>query len=1120
MSYSYERGGAARFGDLCLALIGPDYEEIQLLELGRPDSGRYGFDRFPDVAGKVVLQVAYELMGGLDATDQALAVLEAELPKILELGRRGATRYIFATNLPRPDADPETGTESLQSWLAANCPIPATGLWREDVDRRLDWAPPATGLGFPEVLDRRNAVAGVLESMFGGTGDQTLEALVEVVTATYRHDLALTRDVFVDVPFRDDPDTGSAALLLAEGASPEPTWRLLEGESGSGKSTVARYVRSIHAARLLDDRAYLESVQADHVKTAFRLPLAIDARDYAVHLDSRFAGDPRRGPDRTFEAFVAAMLDAALPHSPTLSAVRAMFRIAPWLVLVDGLDELGDDRLGERVSTSILGALSSLRKLGADIQLVLVSRPAVPGSLPSQERALLSPLQLGPLAATAVTELTTRWLSARGIAGARAAGVNETLATLLGSPSFRDLASNPMRFRMLLDLVLVDGISVPDRRTDLFDAHERITIDGDEGALAELREHRHLVGEFTSYLAWTLHRDAEAATPAFGLSADGLASLAAAFLDEHDHPAHVVGPLVAAVQRLPYLEQPSGRLTRFRDQSVREFLCARHLFASTPAVDARSACLAVLASQPHWANVARFFAGLYDGADLARLVQDITALIAHENPAVSLHARELGHAILGDRVLRSRPRMQESLVHAVFDGAGVELTLRRPYGRVAAELAADCGRQALRDLLMRGYLLDPSGQMRDPVARLLELNGGRNLLAEFSAHAAAATAAVRTERLSAMFRAGAHRDATADQLESLVYDDEPAPKQLYLRLTTLLDAGTTAFSDSPRMTADLISQLLKWGAAKSVDASSRIATFATVVADGKNTVAVIEGLAVARDYDSAAIAIEAIRTEFGDSWATFALASAACGIPRHSGVSSAQRSLMDAALPLCDRALAARLWRGRSAWWAEELARATSRQERMFWAVVLVAWGSSNYVTDHLDLLDSTLAAFDEDEYLLVAAAIQTALDGREVHGGRPRPPVVIPERMSERGAILIAIAFAADQLRPVDAARTGTLIARFAERTFISQRLRGFPTWEGVAETEALEWCELLAEAERLDSQVPAAVALRLATEPMPPIVVERVLRSPQLYPAAVVAHGILSAEASHRQAEEKASV
>ena len=680
-----------------------------------------------------------------------------------------------------------------------------------------------------------------------------------------------------------------------------------------------------------------------------------------------------------------------------------------------------------------------------------------------------------------------------------------------------------MHLRTLLELVLVGGTAVPDRRTQLFEAHEIVTIDGDERALAQLREHRHLVAEFAGFLAWTLQCDAEAATPAFGLSAEGLASLAADFLDAHDHPAHVVRALVAAVQLLPYLEQSPGGLTRFRDQSVREFLCARHLFASTPAAgatDARPARLAALVSQPHWANVARFFAGLYDSGDLARLVEDITALIAHESPAVSLHARELGHAILADRVLRSRPRVQESLVHAVFDGVGVELASRRPYGRVAAELAADCGREALRDLLVRGYLLDPSGRMRDSVARLLELNGGRNLLAEFSTHAEAATGAVRTERLSAMFRAGAHRDATAAQLESLVYDDEPAPKQLYLRLTSLLDAGTTAFSDSPRMTADLISQLLKWGAAKSVDASSRIATFATVVADGKNTVAVIEGLAVARDYDSAAIAIEAIRTEFGDSWATFALASAACGIPRHSGVSSAQRSLMDPASPLCDRALAARLWRGRSAWWAEELARATSRQERMFWAVVLVAWGSSNYVTDHLDVLDSTLAAFDEDEYLLVVGATQTALRGREVHGGRPRPPVAIPERMSERGAILIAIAFAADRLRPVDADRTGTLIARFAERTFVSERLRGLPSWEGMGEAEALEWCELLAEAARLDSELPAAVAVRLATDPMPPIVVERVLRSPQLYPAAVVAHGILSAEASHRSVGEKTSV
>ena len=165
---------------------------------------------------------------------------------------------------------------------------------------------------------------------------------------------------------------------------------------------------------MLDDRAYLESVQPDHVTTAFRLPLSIDPRDYAVHLESWLAGDPKRGPDRAFEAFVAAMLDAALPHSPTPTTVRAMFRVAPWLVVVDGLDELGDGRLGERVSASILRALSSLRKVGADIQLVLVSRPALPTSVSSKERALLTPLDLRPLAAAAITEFTTRWLTPGG----------------------------------------------------------------------------------------------------------------------------------------------------------------------------------------------------------------------------------------------------------------------------------------------------------------------------------------------------------------------------------------------------------------------------------------------------------------------------------------------------------------------------------------------------------------------------------------------------------------------------------------------------------------------------------------------------------------------------------
>ncbi|MCU1440620.1 MAG: hypothetical protein JWP85_1617 [Rhodoglobus sp.] len=1110
MAYSFEMGGAARFADLCLALIAPDHEEVQLLELGRPDSGRYGFERFPDVADKVVLQVAFEPALESDPTASVLALLDAERPKILELERRGALRYIFATNLPRPEADPETGVDTVQAWLAVNCPVPATCLWREDVDRRLDWAPAATSLRFPEILDRRNAVAGVLATMFAGSGEQSLEALLELVVVAYRRNLGLTRDVFVDIPLRDDPDTTAADLLLSEASSPQAPWRLLEGESGSGKSTVARYVGNVHAARLLDDTAYLASIPPAHARTSFRIPLAIDARDYAAHLDALQAADPKRGPDRSLEAFVAGILDAALPHAPSISAVRTLFRTAPWFVMLDGLDELGDAELGARVSTSVLRALAALGKSGADIQCLVVTRPSVPGSIPSRERSLLSPIELGPLAGAGIAELTERWLASRGLTPQRAAPVTETFALLLESPSYRDLAGNPMHLRTLLELALVDGAAVPDRRSQLFQAHARGSIDGDELALTELRVRRHLVREFAGFVAWTLHRDAQTPASAFGATIDGLTAIATDFVDAHNHPAHVVGALVAALQRLPYVEQSAEGLVRFRDQAVREFLCAQYLLESEPA-DARSARLARLVGRPHWANVARFFAGLYSDGDLDALVDDIIALIADEAPAVSLHARELGHAILTDRVMRSRPRTQGRLVHAVFGGAGVELAARRPYGRAPFALAPDCGREELRDLLMADYVRDPSGHMRESVAQLLEANGGPDLVAEFTAHAEVATGQSRTERLSAMFRCGAHRHVTADRLESLIYDDQPQPKELYLRLTALIDAGTTAFSVSPRMSADLIEQLLKWGATRSAGNPSRIASFATVVADGKNTVAVIEGLAFARDYDSAAIAIEAIRTEFGDTWATFALAAAAAGIPRHSNVGAVEKSLMDPALPLCDRALAARFWRGRSAWWAEELAGATSTPERMFWAVVLAAWGSASHVTDHLEALDAALAALDGDEYLLVVSATQTALRGREVHGGRPRPAVPI-DRVSDRAAILVAIAFSSDELRPVDPDRAGALIARVAERTVVAERMRAFQSWAGLSEQDGLEWADVFAEAARLDSELPDGVAARVSSDPMPPAAVARVLRSPERYPGVLVTHGILSAEAADR--------
>lgn len=1100
MAYTYEQAGSQRFNELCIALLEPDYAQLQLIDLGPPDSSRYGFERFPDVADKVVLQVAFELDTSEDAAARVIATLESELPKIRELDRREAQRYIFATNLARPEVRDEAGNDVVQGWLAEHCPVPALCLWRADVDRRLDWAAPTIGLAFPEVLDRKGAIEGLVATMVGPECVGTLAALVEFVESVFRRNLAISRKVFVDIPIADAVDAGAAAVLLSD-ASPAPQWRLLRGEGGSGKSSVINFVTTVHAARLLDDRAYLAGLDAQHTRTPFRVPLVIDAREFAAQVTEV----PGRAPERVLENFIGTLLTGSSQSSPAAANVRSLLRALPWFIALDQLDEVDDSETSERVASTVVQAAATLRRLGADIHVVVAIRPSRLGSISLVDRAMLEPLNLGWLDAAQRNRLSEQVIAISGRTGTRAEAARELIASLDASVAFTDVMGNPLCMRLVLDLVLAGELAIPDRPAQLFEAHERMTINSDELTLSDLKEHTFLVGEFTRFLGWILE-GFDVGAHAIDRRTQSLEELAEEFVDARAYPSRTSQPLVAAVRRLTYLETSLAGLPRFRDQSVREYLSAQYLVRRQPAVVHQALDALFNSDRSH--GVARFVAGLWNEGDLDALVLAVTDAIGSEDFTFAFQARRLGHSIVVDRVLRSRPLLLRSLIEVLFDEVGVELMVRGSSAARYNGFAADCARDTVRDVLVRRYIHHDGGRMPHSAAELLRHNDGALLSAELAAHCASATGSIRTERFTSLLAVSAHENLNESELESLVYDDNPDAKQLYLRLTGLLESGTSVFSESPRMAADLIAQLLARGVTKSVDVTSRIAAFATVVADGKNTAAMIEGLAVARDYDSAAIAIEAIRAEFGDSWATFALAAAACGIPRHSGVRSSHLSLLDPALPLCDRALSARMWRGRSEWWSEQLARANTVQERMFWAVVLVAWGNSKFVSDHVHLLDATLASLHSEDYFLVIAATRAALAARDAHGGRARPTFELPTGSSARGAVLISIALDPTQLQSIDLSGVDPALARFVTGLHVADRLGEFSSWTGMPAAEALEWCELFVRANELQSDVPPVVLARLVASDLPRVVVERVLRSPGKYPQSIVWAAIDSAE------------
>lgn len=1108
--YHYERCGADRFRALCSAVLEPDHEGLVTFGRGATGTGRQGFDRYPTTAGGTCLHVAFSPTSAPDdTTGWLLASLESQLPRIRQAAGHGARRFIVVTNASRPDSVALGGPGSVHAWLAENCPIPANFLWREDLDRRIDWGAATVKLAYPEILDP-GAVGTLIAGMFGGTAEHASQSVTAFLERQFGGTAALS-GVFVDVP--ESSGLGAAEVLLSDAPGDAP-WRVLVGDPGAGKSVIAEYVCQVHRARLLGDDRSPDSGDLHDIRAAFRLPISIDARGYADHL--RAAGSaPARHGTAPFGDFLGALIGGFLPGGPlTADDVRTILLRVPVLVVIDRLDELGHHATREQVTKTALDFLAALRAAGADIQVIVTSRPEAYGPLPDSAR--LQALRLAPLTTEAIIALVERWLDTRP--AHREAGVLQAIADGLELTDFRSLAATPLHLTLALERLADSGSPLPGRRADFFERCTDGTIP-DARSTTILREHRHLVPDLVHHLAWVLECGSESGRSSGTIDSNELASVVRSFLVGRGEPHELGTALIDAIECLPVLAEGRDGRFGFREHHVREFLCARHLFRSSPVlpagrrgIDDRSARFAVLAANPKWTNVARFYAGFYEPGALPSLLANLTKAIASRDVTVSTRGREIGGILLADRVFRDRSELRDALAHALFDKLGIRLAALGPIGIGYRPPETDCGRGILRNLVLREHVLSDTPAV-PATARLLAPIGGQGLWGEFLAHLGARAGADRTALLSAAFSAGAHLGVPAEEIEAVVNDDAPTPHELHARLEALLDTTTTAFSHSPRLAHDLIAGLLRWGPSGASGASGSLRRFAAVLGEGDDTVSMIEQLATSRDYPRAAIAVEAIRAEFGDSWATFALAAATCGIPRLSEIRVEAHSLLDARLPLCDRALAARVWRGSELWWAEELARAGNVSERMFWVAVLVSWGNSHHVSTNLPAIDSVLAELDAEQLRLVIDAVRAALEAREAHGGRHRPPVLLPESVGDRTALLVALSFGSPSLASIATGRgTSDLVARCARQSLIRQRVSAFESWDALGESAAVRWVAAVAAARLLGDELSPAVADRASRGTMRLAAARRVLLATDDHPAVLVESALRSIQSAPR--------
>ena len=525
--------------------------------------------------------------------------------------------------------------------------------------------------------------------------------------------------VAVDLPARivatEDPDASTVMALdhiLKHGdrvlrpsvrsASGAPHF-LLIGGPGQGKTTMGRLLTQIYRACMLDPSDTLSvPVRAVATGTLDRIAaLGVhrpSARRWAVRVDLAEYGDEvSGGADMPLLRWIANKIAEQSTDSFTARDMRAWLSAWPWLLVLDGFDEVAAVEARERVAAAVTSLLETAHTEDADLLVVATTRPQgyadeFPASFAKLELVDLNAEQ----AVTFATQLTEMRLGHDPDKGA----IVERIAAASKDPLTRRLMRTPLQV-MIMSLLLERRSRPPQDRYGLFAAYYDTVYD------REVQKKNHLARLLDDYRADVdaIHQNVgfalQARSEGLGdseavLSSEELEGLIRQRLGSQGNEGRQLETLTkallqAATDRLVLLVVKGRAGVGFELRSLQEFLAAQALVAGPEGGVVER--LRVTALSAHWHNVWLLAAGslfktkphLFDR--LLHMLREVDA----EDPLFGLVAAgpRLAVDLLDDDLATKAPKYRKMLVnHALEMLNGVPLGASR-LGEVLAVVGND-----------------------------------------------------------------------------------------------------------------------------------------------------------------------------------------------------------------------------------------------------------------------------------------------------------------------------------------------------------------------------------------------------------------------------------------------
>lgn len=261
---------------------------------------------------------------------------------------------------------------------------------------------------------------------------------------------------------------------------------LIEGGPGQGKSTVSQMLAQIYRQEVLNKQEIQPEGRWKAPKR-LRLPFRIELKDYAEKMNNQ--------PSLSVEQFlVSDILAKTGGAGMEVGDLHEIVEDSPILLILDGLDEIGNDELRDKVVDEILECIERFSQtLHSDLRTIITTRP--PALAGHQEKlSSFVRLSLAQLDNPKIYDYVKRWLSVQ-VPDDRAEQ-NRIWS------SFRErqqdvyveaLSRNPMQLSILLHLIRLKGDAFPTNRAQVYRSYFEIVINRDVAKSQALRQQRETI---------------------------------------------------------------------------------------------------------------------------------------------------------------------------------------------------------------------------------------------------------------------------------------------------------------------------------------------------------------------------------------------------------------------------------------------------------------------------------------------------------------------------------------------------------------------------------------------------------------------------------------------------